>query len=313
MPGLLREYSVPGVAIVLIHGSQVQWASGYGVAWRGGPAVSPSTVFQAASLGKPVFAHLVASVALERGWSLEAPLASWATLDSFPRELAALRPAAILSHSSGVVYDPDVDRVKVDVQHRGEWQYSSAAYVLLQRVTEENEGAGLESLAQDRLFEPLGLQSTSFLRPSTLEIARGYQRDGEGPREVGWSAANAASSLHTSATDFARFLIQASGLGSVAPDSWRQLTTPRVTVRDDLGLKWGLGWAVEQAPSGQTVVFHWGSNPGFKSFTLVDRARDIGLVIFTNGDDGLELVEQVVGIVDPNHPLFAFHLLHPDD
>lgn len=314
MPELLREYSVPGVAIVLIDGSETQWASGYGVARRGGPAVSPSTVFQVASLGKPVFANLVASLARERPWSLEDPLASWSTPDSYPRELAALTPASILSHRSGLVYDPDADRVTVDAQHRGEWQYSSAGYVLLQRAIEESEGVGLESLAQDRLFDPLGLTSMSFVRPSTSETARGYGRDGEVLREAEWSAANAASSLHASATDYALFLIQASGLGSNAPEPWQRLTTPRVTVREDLGLKWGLGWAVEEAPSGETVVFHWGSNPGFKSFALVDTGRDIGLVILTNGDNGLELVEQMVGIVDPNrHPLFEFYMLHPDD
>lgn len=314
MPDLLLEYSVPGVAIVLVDGSEVQWASGYGVAWRGGPAISPSTVFQVASLGKPVFAHLVAGLARERAWTLEDSLASLAAPDSNPRELASVTLAAILSHSSGVVYDPGMDQVTLDAQNRGKWHYSSAGYVLLQRAIEESEGVGLESLAQDRMFDPLGLSSTGFAGLPTSEAARGHARDGQGSREVRWSAANAASSLHASAIDYARFLIHASGLGSGTPDSWQRMTTPRVTVREDLGLKWGLGWAVEEAPSGEAVVFHWGSNPGFKSFALVDPGRDIGLVILTNGDNGLELVEQAVRIVDPNrHPLFEFYMLHPDD
>lgn len=314
MPALLREYSVPGVAMALFQGSEIQWASGYGVISHGGAPVSPRTVFQAASLGKPVFAQLVESLARERAWSLEDSLAGWAAPGSYPRELGSLTAEAILSHSSGLVYDPDRDRVRLDARHRGAWQYSGAGYALLQRAVEASEGAGLESLAQDRSFRPLGLNTMGFVRPSTAEHARGHGRDGASLREVEQREANAASSLHASATDYARFLIHASGLGSAAPRSWQQLTTPRVIVRDDLGLSWGLGWAEERAPSGDVVVFHWGSNPGFKSFALVDRGRDIGLVILTNGDNGLELVEHVVGIIDPNpHPLFRFYMLHPDD
>lgn len=314
MPKLLREFTVPGAAIVLIDGSEVQWSSGFGVAWRGGPAVSPSTVFQGASLGKPVFAYLVASLARDRAWRLDDSLSGWAPAGSYPRESGSLTSAEMLSHTSGLAYDPRADRLTVDVENRASWNYSGAGYVLLQRAIEASEAVGLEALAHDQLFEPLGLHGTSFLKPSTSDMARGYGRDGEEPREIEWRAANAASSLYASATDYARFLIHASGLGSVAPELWQRLTTARVTVREDLGLKWGLGWAVEEAPSGAAVVFHWGSNPGFKSFAMVDQGRGLGLVILTNGDNGLELVERLVAIVDPNrHPLFEFYMLHPDD
>lgn len=314
MPGLLREFAVPGVAIVLIESDRLRWASGYGVTSSGGTAVSPETIFQVASLGKPVFAQLVDSLAREQGWNLRGPIAEWAAVGSYPRDLGSLSAETILSHTSGLAYDPGSDRIRLDAQHRGEWRYSGAAYALLQRAVEGTMGAGLESIAQDRLFGPLGLESMGFHTPPASEVARGHARDGESSREIDWSDANAGSSLHASATDYARFLIHSSGLGSTAPLSWERMTAPRVTVRGDLGLKWGLGWAMEQAPSGDTVVFHWGSNPGFKSFAFVDRGRDIGIVILTNGDNGLELAEQAVGIVDPNpHPLFDFYMLHPDD
>src|ERR1700688_1346734 len=47
---------VPGVSVAVIHGGKLEWARGFGVSTIGGPAVTPITLFQAASISKPVTA-----------------------------------------------------------------------------------------------------------------------------------------------------------------------------------------------------------------------------------------------------------------
>jgi CubicO group peptidase (beta-lactamase class C family) len=312
-PALLLEYAVPGVAIVLIHGSEVQWAAGFGVTAPDGEPVSPGTVFPVASLGKPVFAHLVDLLVTERSWRLDEPIGQWGVVASHDREWHSLTAESLLSHTSGLTYDPATDRVALDLQRQGEWQYSGAGYVLVQRVVEQSESRELDAIARDMLFRPLGLETMGFVTGDTRPV-RGHDRNGEVLRSMPWTESNAASSLHASALDYARFLMHASGLGATAPRTWTRLTAPQVTVREDLGLGWGLGWALEQDSSGAISAFHWGSNPGFKSFALVDRGRSVGMVILTNGDNGLDLVEDVVRIIDSRpHPLFQFYMLHPDD
>ncbi|MFW6078505.1 MAG: serine hydrolase domain-containing protein [Gemmatimonadota bacterium] len=315
MPELLRAHSVPGAAVVLIDGAEIEWATGFGVTAPGGEPVAPTTVFQAASLGKPVFAQLVHGIARERAWTLDDSIAAWAPPGSHPPDLGSATAAELLGHTAGLVYDADTDRVTFDPQLRGRWRYSGAGYVLLQRAVEASERRGLNALARERLVDPLGLETMGFLAPEGATVAVGHDRDGRPLSGAGWTDPNAASSLHTSALDYARFLIHASGLGGDAPGPWERLTAARVVVREEIGLRWGLGWALERPDvSSRTAAFHWGSNPGFKSFALVDRERGIGLVILTNGDNGLELVEDAVGIVDAEpHPVFEFYMLHPDD
>ena len=314
MPDLLARHAIPGVAIALTHGPHVQWSSGFGVASRNGEPVSSSTIFQAASLGKPLFAELVSSLALERSWALEDAVESWAPAGSYRAELASVTAAALLSHTAGLVYDPVADQVTLNSQLRGQWQYSGAGYSFLQRMIEASDGQGLETLASARWFRPLGLQTMSFLSPASGSIAEGHDRKGRPVQGMEWKDASAASSLYTSAHDYARFLINAAGVGAAAEPGRLQTVTPQVAVREDLGLFWGFGWAMERDPAGGFTAFHWGSNPGFKSFALVDRTREIGLVILTNGDNGLELAEDVLSIIDPrSHPLFKFYMLHPDD
>jgi len=60
---------VPGVSIAVIHEGKIEWARGFGVASVGGPAVTPNTLFQAASISKAVTGmavlHLVESGKLD--------------------------------------------------------------------------------------------------------------------------------------------------------------------------------------------------------------------------------------------------------
>lgn len=57
MAALLKQFSVPGVSIAVIKDFKIEWAKGYGVAdTETGRRVSTDTLFQAASMSKPVAA-----------------------------------------------------------------------------------------------------------------------------------------------------------------------------------------------------------------------------------------------------------------
>ena len=52
----MARLHVPGVSIAVIHAGRIEWARGFGVAEIGGRPVTPTTLFQAASISKPVTA-----------------------------------------------------------------------------------------------------------------------------------------------------------------------------------------------------------------------------------------------------------------
>jgi hypothetical protein len=62
------------------------------------------------------------------------------------------------------------------------------------------------------------------------------------------------------------------------------------------------------------IVFQWGSNPGFKNLAFGELGRSLGVVLLTNGDDGLELADEILRAIDGNvHAFFRFPMLHPND
>jgi CubicO group peptidase (beta-lactamase class C family) len=117
---------------------------------------------------------------------------------------------------------------------------------------------------------------------------------------------NAAASLMTTARDYATFLRWLMGAGPVQGGRGLldRMMVQRSTINDALG--WGSGIGLEQA-GGKRYLWHWGDNPGFKNFVLVEPAASSATVIFTNGNAGQRVYERVIrmrGGVD--HPAFLW-------
>src|ERR1043165_6296311 len=79
---LMQRFRVPGVSIAVIWDNKIHWAKGYGVVdAESTQPVDTGTVFQAASISKPVFAMSVVKLAQDGRVSLDADvntyLKSW--------------------------------------------------------------------------------------------------------------------------------------------------------------------------------------------------------------------------------------------
>jgi Beta-lactamase len=168
-------------------------------------------------------------------------------------------------------------------------------------------------------LDPLGMTASSYVWRAAYETAAAAPHDRQGrplPKDRPGQA-SAASSLHTTAADYGRFLAAmldpAAHAALLPPAAAGSMLVQRVAVDPRLGLGWGLGWALETW-QGSRWFFHWGVNDGFRAFVLGNPMTGDGFVAFTNGAAGLELMDQLTRTLDGNaHPLFGFRLLHPDD
>jgi CubicO group peptidase (beta-lactamase class C family) len=295
--------------VAIVRGARIETA-GFGHTRRGGDAVTGDTVFQAASLSKPVFARIALLLVREGALDLDRPLPKPAAADD-PR-LAAVSPRQLLQHTAGL---PNWSRgpLRLESEPGARWSYSGQGYVQLQAAVEAVSGQTLDRLADRLVFAPLAMTSSTLVTPRDRIVARGHDEHGQPTETDRFDRAVAASSLHTSARDYARFvrslLVSPPG-ESPAIDA---MLDGGVEVDRALGLSWGIGWAIEDH-AGQRVFFHWGANPGFRALVLGWPRRAEAIVLLANGEGGLdlaaELVERVTG---ERHPLFRFRLLHPTD
>ena len=57
-------------------------------------------------------------------------------------------------------------------------------------------------------------------------------------------------------------------------------------------LSWGLGWGIEH-DGGLRYLWQWGDNGGWKNIVIVHPESQSALVVFTNGQNGMRVVERV--------------------
>ena len=97
---------VPGVSVAVIHEGKLQWARGFGVTRIGGPAVTPETEFQAASISKPVTTLAVLRLVVDGKLNLDADinqyLHGWKLPANDFTQQSPVTLRKLLSHSAGV-------------------------------------------------------------------------------------------------------------------------------------------------------------------------------------------------------------------
>lgn len=292
--------------------------------------VQDDTVFGAASLSKPVFAYLVLKL-IDKGVlsrpgesaasGLDRPLHEVFPLEEFFHEhgkrlsevdierAKAITPRMLLSHTSGLGIDASA---ALSFTPGTEYAYSGTGLEYLQRVIKEQTGKSLGALAQEHVFGELALdmKKSSFVPPGASE-----------------DKADAANSLYTTASDYAKLMtawmqdpspiMQQAFVRqiSLTQDNQRlpgesNPAAEHVDMKVKERLAWGLGLGLELDETGKAVkAFHTGDMNQFRAQTALDLEKKSCIVYFANAHNDLEANGHVLGplIITPKIPVDYAH------
>jgi CubicO group peptidase (beta-lactamase class C family) len=324
--GLLEEANVPGASVAVIWDFDVHWARGYGIAdVQAGAPVDTETMFQAASISKPV-AAMGSLKAVEDGlFALEDDindvLVSWQLDGAGFTDVHPVTPRTLMSHVSGLGdgfgfpgYEP-ADPLPTTVQIlNGEapsntpavfmerppmtfMEYSGGAVTVQQLALSDARARLFADIMRETVLDPIGMVNSSYEQPISEEndrnAARAHDREGE-PMGPKWHVYPelAAAGLWTTPTDLARFAIEVQK--SAIRASNRVLS--QATVREMLtpvGVGgYAVGFGLQRLGEGWYFT-HGGSNWGFRATLLAHVAKGYGLAIMTNGDRGGEVLAEL--------------------
>lgn len=181
IPRLLELAAVPGAAVAVVNEADV-WSAGFGEAdVEARAAVSADTVFEAASLGKPIFAYAVLRLVDQGKLDLDRPLYDYLPIaDGNNPRFRRITTRHVLSHTTGLTnWRLKAAALEPATDPGTAFSYSGEGFFYLQRVVERVTDRPFARFMDETVFEPFGMKLTSFTWVPEFEtrMAGGYDHD----------------------------------------------------------------------------------------------------------------------------------------
>jgi CubicO group peptidase (beta-lactamase class C family) len=324
----MGKHHITGLSLAIIDGGTVVRQQGYGFTdGASNTRVTPLTLFQAASISKPVSAlaalHLVERGQLSLDEDVNTKLRTWTVPQSPFTAANKVTLRLILSHTAGITTHrfvgysiggpfptlPQVlngekpantSAIRVERSPGSQWKYSGDGYLIMQQMVMDVTGKPFAQFMNETVLKPLGMLSSTYSQPLPDDMvpkaAKGYGGFLGTAVKGGWRVQPelAAAGLWTTAADLARFAIgiQRSASGDSNPVISQSMTRQMLTIQqkdDGLGLFLG--------GSGRTLAFgHDGRNIGFDSSMRAYVYLGKGAVVMINKNDH-GAIEQIFGAI----------------
>jgi CubicO group peptidase (beta-lactamase class C family) len=321
----IKIYGLPGLSIAVINNLEIEWTKGYGVKESGRPdPVDPDTLFQAASISKPL-AAASALYYVERGLlnldeNVNDWLHSWKVPENSWTRKSRVTLRGLLSHTAGVTVNgfegyvqgkdiPTLQQIldglepansaaiRVDSEIGAKFRYSGGGYTILQQLLIDVLNKPFPQIMRQTVLDKLSLKNSTYEQslPESLaaKAASGHQADGSViPGKWHIYPEMAAAGLWTTPSDLAGFAIEVmrSRHGKSEVILSQAMTELMLTPqKEDVGL----GLRVKGTDL-DFQFFHAGGNEGFRCFMVGFPERGQGAVMMTNSDLGLDLIAEVL-------------------
>ena len=312
----MKHYGVPGVSVAVIYDGEIAWAKTYGVMDKESKSpVTKNTLFQAASISKPVTAYgalrLVEQNKVGLNEGINTYLKSWKLPDNEFTKEKKVTLKNLLNHSGGTTvhgflgYSPDLavptlievlngtppansGAIFVDKMPEESYRYSGGGYNIIQQMMIDVEKNTFPEIMKELVLNPLEMNNSTYAQPlqgTQLGMAAaGYLPDGsmtKGKRHTYPEMAPAG--LWTTAEDLAKFAIniqetlKGEGEKGLSKDMTTKMLTPFVEEFIGLGI-------FINKKKGEIYFGHGGWNEGFSSELIAHKDKGYGVVVLTNAN-----------------------------
>lgn len=316
---MMEETHTTALSVAVIENSELRWSKGYGITDKVSKLpVNSNTVFQAASISKPITAlavmKLVEEGKLDLDVNVNSYLKSWKLPENEYTIKAPVTLRNLLSHTAGtsvsgfIGYNntshipPLIDvlsgagnansaKIEVNMKPNTKYRYSGGGTTIVQQVLIDLLNQPFAEIMKTLVLKPLGM-THSFYKDSLLSdeeakhIAAGHDSDGNQiPGKYHVYPEMAAAGLWTTVEDLAKYVIEVQK--SLKNQSNKILSKDFIDlmVTPVLHGEYNLGLANINILN-EHLLGHTGSNIGYKCSMLFHKEAGYGVVMMTNSDLG---------------------------
>ncbi|MBO0593933.1 beta-lactamase family protein [Cellulophaga sp. E16_2] len=337
---LIESAKVQGLAVSIFNSNELVYQKSFGFKNSSTKdTLDINSIFYGASLSKAVFSLLVMQLVEEGKINLDTPLQSY--LDKplpeyeFNRNWRGyldlngdnryekITARMCLSHTAGLPNWRFLTKNGFNINGKlsflhnpgKQYSYSGEGLSLLQFVVEKVMGKGLEEMAQERIFMPLGMDRTSYIYVLQEKFKNQYVYGHDKNQNVipfdEADEAGAAGSLGTTLSDYSKFIRALLKHKLVDKTIFDELFTQQISINSkqqfgpdalietdenmDINLGYGLGWGLLESPYGYGA-FKEGHAEGFQHYSIIFPEKEIGILILSNSDNAESMFKELLEI-----------------
>ena len=321
----MRHYRIPAVSIAVVNNGKLEWAKAYGyLSVDSLQQADTETLFQAASISKPIAALAALNLVEQGKLSLDADinqyLKSWKIKPSRFTQQKPVTLRGLLSHTAGLTVHgfggyaknrqlptlvqvlngekpANSPAVVSDTVPGVRTTYSGGGYVVMQQAVADVTGAVFPAFMQKTVLTPIGMSHSTFEQPlpESLRSKASLAHYGNGKKIPGdWNTypEMAPAGLWTTPSDLALYIIETQQSLVGKANHVLSASMTKTMLAGPLG-KQGLG--PDTDGKGDALAFtHGGSNAGYKCLFYASANKGQGVVIMTNADRGMELITELM-------------------
>ena len=318
----MAEWKVPGMAVAVIKDGKVILSEGFGLRdLKNNLKVTPQTVFAIGSSSK-AFTATTMGILVDDGkveWDkpVREYLPTFKLWDDFATE--KMTPRDLLCHRSGLPrheamwYGSPFSRTEIfdrlrylepNQAFRAVWQYQNLMYMTAGYLVGVLSQSTWEDFTRKRIFEPLGMTSSSLSiedMKAAPDHALPYGEKKDKVEEIPYKNIDTigpAGSINSNVVDMANWVMLNLNKGKfnakpvVSEAAMTQIQSPQMVVQDPIFLllsnfpetyypSYGLGWFMTSY-RGHTLLHHGGNIDGFSAMVSFLPRDNMGLVVLTN-------------------------------
>ena len=331
---LMADAEVYGMAISIFNDNQTVYQKVLG--YKDYPnklLLTDSTNIYGASFSKAVFGVLTMKLVEQGVIDLDTPLESY-----LPKKLYEYEPQTrwhddfsslkgdslyhkitarmCLDHTTGFKnyrWLEEDYKLRVHGTVGDKYSYSGEGFIYLQVVLEKLTGKGLEQLAQENIFEPLGMENSAYEWKTRFDkdFALGHNEKAKSLKKDKDNEPRGGGTLETTAEDYTKFLTAVLNQKLISKESYDEIFSPHIRIRfkkqfgeeantitdayDDINLGYGLGWGYFETPYGK-AVFKEGHGSGFVHHSVLFPETGKGIMIMTNFERGNSIFKELLEV-----------------
>lgn len=295
----LKENKVPTLGIGLIENGKLQQVKVFGEIEKGISAPY-NTIFNVASLTKPVTAMVALKLVSLGKWNLDEPVYKYWTdpdIANDPRN-KKLTTRLILSHQTGFPnwrFLNEDKKLNFQFEPGTKYQYSGEGMEYLRIALEKKFNKSLQQLANELIFQPLKMYDTRYIwdkNVDTTRLAIGYDKAGKTYETVKNKTPNAADDLLTTIEDYGKFLVSIMNSDGLTKKVFDEMISHQV--ESSKGKHFGLGFEIYDLGNKEYALSHGGSDKGVQTIVFIFPKTKQGILIFTNSDTGTSVYENLL-------------------